>query len=382
MKNFILFSALTFSLQALAQDVASEELLNELEPDVSELLLDAPTGDETFSKKPATPVTTPVAEEAAKVEEPLFSTEPVAEPVAEPLMSAEKVEEPLLPELTPEEAPAPIVAEPEVERPVPPPSRDSSFAVRGLVAENTSQQEVKQDDGKFNPRTGHWIGTIGFETTAYTVPFNFTGAKKTFKEEESRLTGGRLGFGREAYLGAGFLVNARLEGYYMGTLFNSLETASPEFQDVTVAATKDTGQMFGGDAIGHFGWMFDYNTKNPFLGEMAYMAFELFVEAGIGRGRAINGRSYFFKATTNEQYKITFEDDFSTQIVSAGFNIHSRSSGSFLYVKASQVSQSITERKIRGSTGSIAAPTEIKETQTNVDSDPLTVFSIGGGFKF
>ncbi|MCE3012173.1 MAG: hypothetical protein LW878_03825 [Proteobacteria bacterium] len=358
MKNFILFSALTLSLQASAQDVSSEELLNELEPDVSELLLDAPTGDETFSQKPATPATTPVAEEAAKIQEPL------------------------LPELTPEEAPAPIVAEPEVERPIPPPSRDSSFAVRGLVAENTSQQEVKQEDGKYNPRTGHWIGTIGFETTAYTLPFNFTGAKKTFKEEDRRLTGGRLGFGREAYLGAGFLVNARLEGYYMGTLFNSLETASPEFTDVTVAATKDTGQMFGGDAIGHFGWMFDYNTKNPFLGEMAYMAFELFVEAGVGRGRAINGKSYFFKATTNEQYKVTFEDDFSTQIVSAGFNIHSRSSGSFLYVKASQVTQSITERKVRGSTGSIAAPTEIKETLTNPDSDPLTVFSVGGGFKF
>lgn len=379
MKNFILFSALTLSLQALAQDVSSEELLNELEPDVSELLLDAPTGDETFSQKPATPATAPVAEEAAKVEEPLFSTEPVAEPVAEPLMSSEKVEEPLLPELTPEEAPAPIVAEPEVERPIPPPSRDSSFAVRGLVAENTSQQEVKQEDGKFNPRTGHWIGTIGFETTAYTLPFNFTGAKKTFKEEDRRLTGGRLGFGREAYLGAGFLVNARLEGYYMGTLFNSLETASPEFEDVTVAATKDTGQMFGGDAIGHFGWMFDYNTKNPFLGEMAYMAFELFVEAGVGRGRAINGKSYFFKATTNEEYKVTFEDDFSTQIVSAGFNIHSRSSGSFLYVKASQVTQSITERKVRGNS-SISG--EIKDTLTNPESDPLTIFSVGGGFKF
>jgi hypothetical protein len=115
MKNFILLSALTFSFQALAQDVASEELLNELEPGVSELLLDAPKGDETFSQKPATPEVTTVIEEPAKIEEPR--------------MSSEKVEEPLLPELTLEEAPAPIVAEPEVERPVPPPSRDSSFAV-------------------------------------------------------------------------------------------------------------------------------------------------------------------------------------------------------------------------------------------------------------
>ena len=355
MKNFLLITVFTLSLPILAQDVSSEELLNELEPDVSELLLDAPSGDETFSQKPETPATTPVAEEAAKIQEPL------------------------LPELTPEEAPEPIVAEPEVERPVPPRSRDSSFGVRGLVAESTSQQEVKQEDETFNPRTGHWVGTIGFETTAYTLPFNFTGAKKTFKQEDRRLTGGRLGFGREAYLGAGFLVNARLEGYYMGTLFNSLETASPEFTDVTVAATKDTGQMFGGDAIGHFGWMFDYNTKNPFLGEMAYMAFELFVEAGVGRGRAINGKSYFFKATTNEEYKVTYEDDFSTQIVSAGFNIHSRSSGSFLYVKASQVTQSITERKVRGNS-SISG--EIKDTLTNPESDPLTIFSVGGGFKF
>lgn len=378
MKNFILFSALILSFQALAQDVSSDELLNELEPDVSELLLDAPTGDETFSQKTdSTTPATPVAEEPVLSTE--APTEVATELVPEPLMSSETSEEPLLPELTAEETAAPLVAEPEVERPIPPPSRDSSFAVRGLVAENTSQQDVKPNDGKFNPRTGHWIGTIGFETTAYTLPYNFTGAKKTFKEEDSRLTGGRLGFGREAYLGGGFLVNARLEGYYLGTLFNSLETASPEFEDVTVAATKDTGSMFGGDAIGHFGWMFDYNTKNPFLGEMTYMAFELFVEAGIGRGRAINGKSYYFKATTNEEYKVTFEDDFSTQIVSAGFNIHSRNSGAFLYVKASQVSQSITERKIRGNS-SISG--EIKETQTNPDSDPLTILSIGGGFKF
>lgn len=358
MKNFILFTALTLSLSALSQDVANDDLLNELEPDVSELLLDAPTGDETFSQTPP-PEATVTEEEVVKVEEPL------------------------LPEVTPEEeTPAPIMAEPEAPRPIPPPSRDSSFAVRGLVAENNSQQAVKQDDGKYNPRTGHWIGTMGFETTAYKLPFDYTGAKKTFKEEDRRLTGGRLGFGREAYLGAGFLVNARLEGYYMGTLFKSLETASPEFDDVTVAATKDTGQMFGGDAIGHFGWMFDYNTKNPFLGEMAYMAFELFVEAGIGRGKAINGKSYFFKAGVNEEYKVTFEDEFTTQIVSAGFNIHSRSSGSFLYVKASQVSQTISERKIRGSAIISNTPSTFKETISNPTSDPLTILSIGGGFKF
>ncbi len=361
MKNFILFTALIFSLPALSQEEANDELLNELEPNVSELLLDAPMGDETFSPK----AEEPKIEELSKAEEPLLPD------VTQEELASSLIAEPILPE--------PVAEEVVIETTPPPLSRESSSPIGGLVAENTSKNEVKPEDARFKPRTGYWLGTVGFETTNYKVPFNFTGAKKNFKEEDRRLTGGRIGFGREAYLGAGFLVSGRLDAYYLGTLFNSLETASPEFDDVTVAATKDTGQMFGADAIGHFGWMFDYSTKNPFLGEMAYMAFELFVEAGIGRGRAINGKSYYFKALTNEQYKVTFEDDFSTQIISAGFNILSRSSGSFLYVKASQVSQSITERNVRGNSSVSGA---IKDKLTNPDTDPLTMFSIGGGFKF
>lgn len=348
MKIIIPFICLLISFSVHAQEEVSDDLLKEFELDVSEMQLDAPTGDETFSS-PANPTPEIEASEA----------------------------------LIPDIEPAPEVAiEPELLEDPPPSSRDTSFAVRGLMADNSSQDQINVEGKPFQSRKGHWIATVGFETTQYNVPFDFVGTKKTFKEEDRRLSGGRLGFGREAYLGGGFLLSARLEGYYMGTLFNSLETASPEFDDVTVASTKDTGQIFGGDGMVHLGWMFDYKTRNPFLGDMTYLALELFVEAGLGRGQAINGKSYFFKSTTNEQYKVTFEDDFSSQTISAGFNILSLNSGAFLYVKASQVSQSITERKIRGSTGAIAAPSEINQTLTNPDSDPLTVLAIGGGFKF
>jgi hypothetical protein len=129
--------------------------------------------------------------------------------------------------------------------------------------------------------------------------------------------------------------------------------------------------------------MFDYQARNPFLGDMNYLAFELFVEAGMGRGRSINGKRYFFDAATDEEYKVTFKDDFSTQVMSVGFNILSVSSGAFMYVRASRVTQSISERQVYGVSrpnGSPAVNFNIKSSEAKVD--PLQILAIGGGYKF
>jgi hypothetical protein len=260
----------------------------------------------------------------------------------------------------------------------------ATFGVRGIAPEAVSKANVDEDDDSFNHRKANWVGTFGFESTKYTLPFAFQGDKANFKEEERELWGGRLGFGGEFYLGWGFLFGARLDGYYLGTLFEDAKTANPEY-DVDVASEKNNGHMYGGDAIAHFGWMFDFKTKNPFLAEMTYLAIELFAEAGVGRGRAYNRKNYFFNASpaTDELYDIIIEDDYTSQIVSGGINILSTSTGAFLNLKVSTVALDITERKIRGtSKPNGQAATNLKDTIKNPDTDPITIFTLGGGIKF
>ncbi|MFP5459869.1 MAG: hypothetical protein ACLGG7_14120 [Bacteriovoracia bacterium] len=106
------------------------------------------------------------------------------------------------------------------------------------------------------------MATYGFESTKYDLPYEFDGVKRKIGPEERDLMGGRLGVGRDFYLGKGFIFGARLEGYYMGTLFTDAKTADPELS-IEVAASKKTGHIFGADAVAHLGWMFDFQTKNP-----------------------------------------------------------------------------------------------------------------------
>jgi hypothetical protein len=336
MKKTLFIALVVSSLPLYAQD-DSEFLLDELNPAASELILEpAPTDDNPFTK----------------------SYEPEDMPMA--------VE------------PTPVVeSEPIIENEVAPIAPPTLIPVK-------SESKIAVDDERFDSRKGHWVTTVGFERTAYEVPLNFVGARKRFGPKEQTLDGGRIGIGRESYLGAGFILGAKLEGYYMGTLFNSVKTADP-VEPVDVAGNKETGQIHGADAIAHLGWMFDYKTKNPFLGDMTYMALELFVEAGIGRGRAINRNSYYFDAApaTSENYRVTFVDDFQTQIISAGMNFLSRTSGAFLYLRATQSLLDVTERKIKGVRQPDSQPSEnLRRKVSNPEVDPITILAIGGGFKF
>ena len=250
-----------------------------------------------------------------------------------------------------------------------------------------SKSELDDDD-RFNSRKSHWVTTFGFETTKYTLPLDFNGSQKTFGETERDLYGGRLGVGREFYLGWGFLLQGRVEGYYMGTLFEGIKTADPEFS-TEVSNRKDTGSLYGAEAVGHLGWMFDYKTRNPFLGDMTYMAMELFVEAGVGRGKSYQRREYKFDASTVDFYDFIMEDEFTTATVSAGVNFLSTSSGFFLYLRATQSSLAIDKRTgrsrtLEGATAgtSTSTATLVKFSEKDPDVDPITVFALGGGYKF
>lgn len=301
----------------------------------------------------------------------------------ETLLEAPLVEDNLAPEVVAEEsAPAPI---PEIVTEAA--AAEESTPVSYTTEAVPVQQSVSTtaDDDRFEHRRSHWVATYGFESTKYDLPYEFDGVKRKIGPEERDLMGGRLGVGRDFYLGKGFIFGARLEGYYMGTLFTDAKTADPELS-IEVAASKKTGHIFGADAVAHLGWMFDFQTKNPFLDEMNYFALELFVEAGLGRGRGYNRREYYFDASpvTNEEYDLIIEDDYFTQVVSAGVNLMSVNTGAFLYLRASQVAQDITERKFRGKVLNNGETnfTRINATVEAPDVDPISIISIGGGYRF
>ena len=270
-----------------------------------------------------------------------------------------------------EEAPAPATAMPSEM----PGQKDKA------VLMNTSSDEYEDDDRPFNHRAGHWVMNFGFENAKYELPWAYQGSRRNFDEEKQDLWGGRMGFGREIYIPGGFLLGGRIDGYYLGTLFTEEEIAKPA-SSITLGAEKNTGQMFGGEAVGHFGWMFDFRTKNPFLGEMTYMAMELFAEAGVGRGQAYNRKNYYFRLNTDDKYDVIIEDNYTTASVSAGVNFLSTNTGFYLNLKATRIAQDIDKRKTRGISTVGGADTTINGSEKSPDTDPITVFTLGGGYKF
>lgn len=241
-----------------------------------------------------------------------------------------------------------------------------------------------EDRYKFRARESHWISTFGFEAMKYPTAYEFSGVKQNYKPNEAELYGGRIGFGREIHLGAGFHTATKLEGYYFGSLFNKRQTASKEFPDVTTSSRKDTSSIYGGDVSQSLSFMFNMKTKNPFMGEWTYLTVEPFVEAGIGIGKAYNRRRYYTDlATVNEEYKATVNDELRTTKLAVGLNFIS-TSGYFLYLKATQYDINITNRTMNtyvrqnGQAGVQAPEQKLK----NVDTDPVMVYAIGGGYKF
>lgn len=247
-----------------------------------------------------------------------------------------------------------------------------------LVSENMSVRR------NFNPRASHWLTTFGFEGMKYKVPFDFDGVKRNFSPTQQEYWGGRLGLGGEVYLGGGFNTVSKVEAYYMGTLFSQTLNGGDVDTDVKFAYTKKTGQILGLDASQSIGMIFDMKTKNPIMGDWSYMTVEPYIEAGIGMAQAYNRVNYSYElATTNEDYKTVIRDNLTNARIGAGINF-TASSGFFFYMKATQNRYDITMRKTdlfqRDNSGTISNGPTIKDK--NVKIEPITIYAIGGGYKF
>jgi hypothetical protein len=234
----------------------------------------------------------------------------------------------------------------------------------------------------FSPLESHWYTTVGFEAMEYTLPFSYTGSKESFDEENRNLYGGRLGFGGEIYLGAGFLISTRVEGYYMGTLFESAQTADPELPDEDLATIKDAGQIYGGDIVQSLSFMWELKTKNPIMQTMTYLMVEPFVEIGVGRAWAFNKKDYSYDTgAVVEEYDQSFNDELTNVRVGGGINFTSRQ-GFFLFLKATENRYDITKRRTKGyfySDGNASTPVN---SEPSTDLGPIMVYSLGGGYKF
>ncbi len=236
----------------------------------------------------------------------------------------------------------------------------------------------------FNPRKSHWLTSFGFETMKYPTAFEFDGEKQNYKPNDTEMFGGRVGFGGEMYLGAGFQTATKLEGYYFGSLFNKKKTASSEYPNITTSSRKDTSSVYGGDISQSLSFLFDMKTKNPFMGEWTYLTVEPFIEAGFGVGKSHYRRRYVTDlATVNEEYKASFSDDFTSTKLAAGINFISMS-GYFLYLKATQYDISIKNRTFNSYVrqNGQAGVQNPEQKLKNVSTDPIVVYAIGGGYKF
>jgi hypothetical protein len=250
------------------------------------------------------------------------------------------------------------------------------------AAAPVSTKIYKGEEPDFNPRQGHWLSTYGFEGVEYKVPTNFTGTKEKFEEENRQLYGGRIALGREFHLGWGFNTTTKLEGFYMGTLFEKETNAGPEQEAETFAYIKRTGHVYGGDVTQSIGRIFDLRTKNPFMDEMTHLYVEPFVFAGMGRAKAYNRLSYHYDLITKEDYRLRVEDDLTTASFGGGINFTSKT-GFFLYLKGTQYRMDITKRTTEGYTQFNAADKiRIKTSLTDVDPETVTIYALGGGYKF
>ena len=237
-------------------------------------------------------------------------------------------------------------------------------------------------DRKFVARESHWTMNFGFEGMKYDLPFEFRGREKGFSQGKKELWGGRLGFGREFYIGNGFQTTTKAEGYFMGTLFSRALNGGPEESSSEFEQTKRTGQVMGIDISQNIGHIFEMKTKGP-LGDMNRMTIEPFLEGGFGFARAFNKLNYYHRLTpTYEAYKRSVDDQLTNFRYGIGVNITS-SEGFFLFLKATQNHYNITDRKIKtyrqpqGETGNSTT-----ESLSNVNISPILIYALGGGYKF
>jgi hypothetical protein len=247
----------------------------------------------------------------------------------------------------------------------------------------TSSVETKEEH-VHDPSKSHWLTTINFETSKYETPFEFSGQEKNFKPGDQTITGGRIGFGGEIYLGKGFATTSKVEGFYMGSLFTKAKNAAPEDQNIEFAYYTKNSTVWGVEAAQSLSYIFQMKTRNPVMGEWTYLTVEPFIEAGLGKGFANHNLKYKYElSSVQEYYRAHASDNFLNARIGAGVNFTSRQ-GYFLFLKATQNRYDVTDRKITGARQQNGSPAEtlISEKPNNVKMDPVTVFALGGGYKF
>ncbi len=308
---------------------------------------------------------TPVVEEpATTAEEPTEMADSAPESVPTPNPIADEDQ----PKEEPKEEPKSIVDQ------TPPPE----FSTPVITT------EAPKDDRYINHKKSHWLTTFGFEGLKYELPFEFRGRKKNFKDRDQELYGARLGLGGQLYLGAGFFTTSKVEGYYNGTLFTKIQNAGPEDDDEDVAGLKRTGGIYGAEVSQQLGFILEFRTKNPFMDEWAYLTMEPFVEAGIGVAQAYNSVNYYYDSAgvIDEGYRQKISDKLTNAKIGAGFNLTGRS-GFFMYARATVNRYDIIERKTRTYVKQDQqAPVNTKDTIKDAKIDPVTIFALGGGYKF
>lgn len=246
----------------------------------------------------------------------------------------------------------------------------------------TLEADQPRGGKEFNPRKSHLVTSFSFEGLKYEFEQGYDGAKKDFKDTERELYGARLGVGYEMYLGAGFNTTTKLNGFYVGTLFEQKQTADPDVEDIDFAFSKRTSSFWGAEIAQSIGFLFDMRSKNLF-GDMVKLTIEPFVEAGVGKAFAYNRINYFYDTTgttaggTREAYRRTVSDNLTTMRLSAGFNVIS-TQGYFLHVMASVVNLDLTDRDVEERTNFVdnASPAFTE------DLDPTVSYTLGGGYKF
>ncbi len=264
----------------------------------------------------------------------------------------------------------------------------TAFALEDSASVITTNADA--DEEKFNPRKGHWLATFGIESQKYEAVYDFQGEEESFKPEKKSLTGGRLGFGREFYLGKGLMTSTRIEGYYLGSLFSKTLTANPDV-DIDYSFSKRTAQIWGADISQTLSFIFNMKTKNPIMQEWTYLTVEPFIEAGIGRANAYNRLNYTYDSSeggtvvgdgVNEGYQHRVTDEILTQRLAFGINFTS-TSGYFLLMRVSQMNYDLIRRREEGYIKQDdTASVPFKNSDVKAKLDTATVYTIGGGYKF
>ncbi len=248
--------------------------------------------------------------------------------------------------------------------------------------------EAPEDDRYIKHRKSHWITSFAFEGMKYELPFGFEGERKNFRDKDQELWGGRLGVGGQLYLGGGFFTTSMVETYYVGNVTQDVQVADPDVEDEEAGTVKRTGGLYGAEVSQNLGYIFEFRTKNPFMDEWAYLTFEPFVEAGLGVARAYNAVHYDYDtgptgSGVQEKYKKRIRDELTNARIGAGFNITGRS-GFFMTAKVTINRYDILKREVDSYTkqdnGTVSNPDTIEDKDVKID--PITMFSIGGGYKF